>query len=180
MQFQDRPGRSLIGQTPYTKTLEQLELFFAKAMLAGYPSGNTSKIVPHRHIGGWKEYDYSEGKFLLTDEWGEDTGRTWISVYQGTGEIAAPVWVMHYEGHYEAEVIPFLRSALATQYSTDVFNGGRGPTRYIDADVDPHLDYHNVVTGSFRHFTAQEYVYDRSQPTKPLMGSHSCWGGMLI
>ena len=179
MQFNDHPGRSLVGQTPYTKTLRQLELFFSKAMFEGYASGNSSKIAPHRNIGGWSQYDYSDGKFLLTDEWGENTGRTWISVYQGTGEVAAPIWVMHYEGHYQKEVISFLKWALAVQYAKYMFNGGRGPSRITGSGSTTHLlEYRNKVTGCFRQFTAQEEIYCKQ--ADKLVGNHSCWGGMLI
>lgn len=178
MQFDDHPSRSLDGQTPYGKTLQRLEVFFSKAMLAGYPSGDTSKIVPHRNIGGWKQYDYSDGQFLLLDEWGEGTGRTWISVLQGTGEMAAPVWVMHYEGHYQKEALSFLKLALATQYREGVFRGGRGPLT-LESSTEEHLQYVNRVSGSFRQFTAQERIVDTQKVINQL-GYHSCWGGMLI
>ncbi|MDO8623840.1 MAG: hypothetical protein Q7R54_00580 [bacterium] len=117
--------RALTGQTPYTKTLGLMEQLFCRGMLLGYPTGDPSgSIKPHRSIRGWKEYNHVEAPFWLLDEWCEFTGRTWIALLDGTGIVAGPVWVMHYEGQYEKKSSPFLNWRSPNNIKKDFWEDG--------------------------------------------------------
>lgn len=128
---------------------------------------------------GYKAVRWSRGRgpWLVLDSWLEvrdslaSMGFTVIGYGTSAYEKQA-VWCMQYGGWYREDVIPFLKSALAVNYSQRVFLGGRGPDEYKEGS----LVYQNHPTkNDFGDFQGEEKILDDGA----LAGFH-WYRGMLL
>jgi hypothetical protein len=127
----NRPSVSKIQQVFFLAMLRGYAKSPAKAMLPQLPG---SRVVTTVHGYG--------GRFRVADCWLVSNNSNLSS---GTTTIwfkNEPVWVMHYGGWYDMEVIPFLKKCLLRAYRKREFYGGRGPVLVRGKDYV----YENQVT----------------------------------
>lgn len=153
------------------------EVFF-DAMLAGYAS-KKPEVTAIKELPGSKVIEYRDDPWRVVDMYfvvpnSNDSGGTTLIYYEDT-----PVWIMHYAGYYPQEVIPFLKSALLTQYQKREFIAGRGPELY----ENKKYSYMNWRADSnFGSFYGNEEIekYDHKQGIGETVGEHHYHGRLLI
>jgi hypothetical protein len=163
---------------------------FFRAMIDGYVGGKGQKSTKVTTPDGRTIITYIEGPFRVVDEYwttpqsDASTGATTIifsQILHGVF-VETPVWGMGYGGRYPKEVIPFLKSALATAYRRHEFCGGRGPERYIEEG----LTYENhsrqgveldSIGSSFTGFQGHEEIGVTGGKT---LGFHHYFGMAMI
>ena len=149
-------------------TKQDVEKAFFEAMAAGY--AQSIKKTPIPDLPGSKAIISVDGHFRVVDYWlvtansNKSTGSTTIWFDE------QPVWVMHYGGWYDKDVIPFLKKCLHRAYVEErKFYGGRGPTEVKDRD----LRYNNEIDrNDFFNARGEEFVYDFSGDDKKCRGFH--------
>jgi hypothetical protein len=159
------------------KTEEMLRAFFFEAMQKGYAVSPPK--TPIVGLPGSKSIRYERGDLVLVDFWfatpfsNESHGMTVIS------SADRPMWAMHYGGFYYPEVIPFLKKALGSAYSENLFLGGRGPREYRgEGPYESFLTYKNLPErDDFFDFRGQEQVWNERHK---LVGRHHYFGGLML
>jgi hypothetical protein len=159
---------------------ERIEEFFFEAMKQGWAAPVQKLPIPG--LPGSKSIPFTSGEYSLLDYYfvAPDS-----DVSYGTTAIWVadkPVWIMHYGGWYNKQVIPFLKRALMRNYSCNVFLGGRGPERLEGEDHT--LQYiNNVEQSDFGNFRGHECIISTSHNTGLLPGSkfgdHHYFGGFF-
>lgn len=161
--------------------LNEVQEVFFEAMRKGYAFSSSKVAIAG--LPGSKSIPFRIGEFSLLDYYfvapgsNHSYGTTVIWVAE------KPVWIMHYGGWYQKDVIPFLKRALMRNYSENIFLGGRGPERLEGEDHT--LQYLNKVErNEFANFKGYEYIISTSEQTgvKPgqKMGEHHYFGGLMI
>ena len=153
--------------------IEQVRLFFLKAMAEGWARG--AEEIRLVSLNGFRAIPFQEGYLTLLDYYyvhpvsAKSVGTTTIW-YDG-----APVWSMNYGGFYRKEAIVCLKHALLKTYREPVFIGGRGPVSHMEGK----LFYSNkVIANDFANFRGREEIVDSTLNTK--LGYHDYWGMSLI
>lgn len=163
-----------------TRHPKEIEAFFFNAMRNGWATPALKRPIPE--LPGSKSIRFGSGDLVLLDYYFVAPGSE--SSYGTTviWEVERPVWIMHYGGWYNKEVIPFLKRVLMRNYSQDIFLGGRGPERL---EGEGHtLQYLNrVERNDFEDFQGQEYIISTSDqsgfPAGQKLGEHHYFGGLL-
>lgn len=173
----------------FSEIVEGAREAFFLAMLDGYAGGQNRKSTKTRsNDGQTKTVVFVHGNYVVTDEWHTSSvsdfsyGSTLIT-FDGK-----PVWYMSYGGWYNKEVVDFLKMALAENYKTGRFDGGRGPREFekkFSSLNDPLycLTYVNHWEGSMLSFRGDEYIYRKEEPDVQgniLQGTHHFFGGTIL
>ena len=158
----------------------EIKLIFFEAMKKGYAF--SSNKVPVLGLPGSKSIPFKMGEFSLLDYYFvlPNSNHSYCSTVIWLGD--KPVWVMHYGGWYQKDVIPFLKRALMRNYENNVFLGGRGPERLESEDHT--LQYINKMErNKFSDFKGCEYIISTSGQTgvEPglKIGEHHYFGGLM-
>lgn len=159
----------------YRVEIDGLQEFFLSAMADGGYASKKKMSVRAGGLPGETHILFSKGKLTLVDRYftkpysDKSSGQTIIL----TGHT--PLWVMSYEGFYEAGVIHFLKLCLAKAYSEDrFFYGGRGP--FVVTDTERSLAYINdVAKKHFSDFEGKECIISNGR----VAGYHR-YRGMLL
>ncbi|MFA6535862.1 MAG: hypothetical protein WC250_03095 [Candidatus Paceibacterota bacterium] len=157
-------------------TLAEIESAFFSAMSKGYIQNLPPEHTPK--IPGLKTVSIAVGDLLVIDSWvttpisKKSSGTTTIS------HRRCPVWIMHYGGWFEEDVVPFLKAALYSAYMIErKFYGGRGPVVFDSAEF-PNWVYRNtILRNSFQQFSGQEEIHTR---TECCLGYHWYRGMSLL
>ena len=145
--------------------------FFLRAMalaVKGEMVNALSKTEPL--IPGFRSFEYREENLRLVDSYFPGALMSGMTIIW---EDDKPVWMMTYGGYYPDEIVPFLLRALAKEYEEPWFNGGRGPSIFIE----DNLVYLNKVQGGneFGGTSGCEEIIDSRN--KAIMGwnSYACY-----
>ncbi len=171
--------------------LEGAKRAFFLAMLDGYAGGqNRISIKSRSNKGETKTVTFVHGDYIVKDEWHTHSGSplsfgSTLVTFEGK-----PAWYMSYGGWYKEEVIDFLKMAIAENYKTGRFDGGRGPREFekkFSSPTDPfnpyYLKYVNRWEGTILSFRGDEYVYRREEPDVQgsiMHGTHHFFGGTML
>jgi hypothetical protein len=159
---------------------EIFDIFF-KAAMNGYAAGASKS--PIQGIPGGKMIVFEENDFRVVDVYFTTPGSDWS---WGSKQIAFQgevVWFMQYHGFYPARVIAFLKKALVASYQDGVFNGGRGPAKFVGGDglVYGNNCYSGEATNAqlnqFLDFQGREEI--RRLSDQRALGFHEFRGGMV-
>ena len=160
--------------------IAEIEGFFFDAMVTrSWAKGTKALNIPG--MPGWEAIKYEDkGKGLkLVDRWGKDSRGTAVGSILITMQNV-PAWVMWVGAenpaqNYTKAAIPFLKKVLMGAYTNRVFKAGRG----YHCETDHQFIYLNQFEGDFAKFRGTEGIVD--YPHNPTsVGTHKCWGGMLI
>lgn len=140
--------------------LKRAQKVFFKAMLAGY-FGDGSDTTKTKTADGETIITYVsiDGDFRVVDRYytrpdSDCSAGTTTIFYQNL-----PTWWMSYSGEYPADIIPFLKEAVGSNYQKGIFNLGRGPSEYRNGDLHYHCRSNNPGTNNtFDCFSGQEVV----------------------
>jgi len=167
---------------------EELFLFYNRMAARCYADAGAVPEVS-KELPGARVMHQSEGRFGYHDMWyvgttgdlGTSSGHSLLTVDD------VPTWVFQYWGWYDKNderVIPVLKEALLTGYTTGTSRGGRGPDMFFSED---HIyTYENVINWGegiilpehFRakprlkdgrlNFSGFERIYRKKEPTSSI------------
>lgn len=150
------------------------QTIFFEAMQAGYVNKTCEKTnVPE--LLGSKHILYAVDEWKVTDtyivsEEGDGSGGMTVISYDDI-----PIWMMQYGGRYPKEAIPFLKEALAYNYASNTWRGGRGPEIFHN---DSWFYINKCRTNDFGNFSGIEYMID--PPKGTTVGEHRYHGFWLM
>lgn len=163
-----------------------LQSFFFEGALHGWAGGNDHRSVPVTEgvpgMEGWMEISYeNQGRFpgyQFFDRWGQNQDTGVPSGHLCITHSGITVWCMYVGGgHYDPDVLPYLRQVLKETYQGELFFGGRGYRELREG----RLLYTNQFTGDFSQFSGQEKIeYMDRDGRKTQSGFHHYFGGIMI
>jgi len=156
--------------------LNEIREVFQRAMQSGWGTNPEKSTIVD--LPGSKMILYQEDWYRVVDCWFTNPfgDHSWgfIMIWERTGEVWNPVWVMQFGGWYVERAIPVVKSALTDLLKNRQFYGGRGAPAYTMNG----MRYRNLVRENhFHRFRGREEVTDIG--TGELLGFHE-YSGMVL
>ena len=153
-------------------TAEFLHGMYCRGMRYGWVSEEkpTVRLQEHPLLTGCTSFQYDEfyGEdrlpIRLTDTWGAGQGCTTLELLS-LGVPRTLLWAMHCSGSYDRAVFPFLKKILSQSWSTEKFQGCRGPALVRQGTTI----YRRTFTGTFKHFDGTENIWRNGCEINPCL-----------